>query len=104
MNEVVRSAAITPERLAVLNQSEWFRGLDPAFQEAVLRSSRVITVAAGESVFDRGDPSDGIYCVISGAVCFGGVAASGKGSNRGAGRAAAMVRRDRVVRWRYPYP
>ena len=46
----------------------------------MLRSSRVITLAAGESVFDRSDPSDGIYCVMSGAVCFGGVAASGKGS------------------------
>jgi len=46
----------------------------------VLRSSRVITLAAGEPVFDRGDLSDGIYCVMSGAVCFGGVAASGKGS------------------------
>jgi CRP-like cAMP-binding protein len=80
MNEVVRSAAITPERLAVLKQSEWFAALDPAFQEAVLRSSRLITVAAGESVFDRGDPSYGIYCVMSGAVCFGGVAPSGRGS------------------------
>jgi len=56
------------------------RLLDPAFQEAVLRSSRVITLAAGESVFDRGDPGDGIYCVMSGAVCFGGVAPSGRGS------------------------
>jgi CRP/FNR family transcriptional regulator, cyclic AMP receptor protein len=80
MNEVVRSAAITPEQLAVLKSSEWFGALEPAFQQAVLASSRVMAVAAGESVFHRGDPSDGIYCVISGAVCFGTMSSSGKGS------------------------
>jgi CRP/FNR family transcriptional regulator, cyclic AMP receptor protein len=80
MNEAVRSAAITPAQLAVLNSGEWFAALDPAFQQAVLGSSRVMTVAAGESVFHRGDPSDGIYCVLSGAVCFGASAPSGRGS------------------------
>jgi CRP-like cAMP-binding protein len=80
MNEVVRSAAITPEQLAVLKSCEWFGALDPGFQEAILRSSRVMAVAAGQSVFHRGDPSDGVYCVLSGAVCFGAVGLSGKGS------------------------
>jgi CRP/FNR family transcriptional regulator, cyclic AMP receptor protein len=80
MNEVVRPAALTAEQLAVLKSSEWFGGLEPAFQQAVLASSRVVAVAAGQSVFHRGDPSDGIYCVMSGAVCFGAIASSGGGS------------------------
>jgi CRP/FNR family cyclic AMP-dependent transcriptional regulator len=80
MNEVVRSAAMSSEQLAVLKSSEWFGAIDPSFREAVLASSRVMVVTAGQSVFHRGDPSDGIYCVLSGAVCFGGIAASGKGS------------------------
>ena len=80
MNEVVRSAAITSEQLAVLNGSAWFGALDPAFQEAVLASSRVKQLGAGETVFHRGDASDGIYCVLSGAVCFGAIAPSGRGS------------------------
>ena len=80
MNEVVRSAAITPEQLAVLKGSEWFGALEPAFQEAVLASSRVKQLGAGETVFHRGDASDGIYCVLSGAVCFGAIAPSGRGS------------------------
>lgn len=80
MNEVVRSAAIAPEQLTVLKRSEWFAALEPAFQQAVLASSRVMVLAAGKSVFHRGDPSDGIYCVVSGAVCFGAVAPSGRGS------------------------
>src|SRR6185437_3708687 len=80
MNEAVRSAAITTGQLAVLKGSEWFSVLDAAFQQAVLGSSRVLVLATGESVFHRGDASDGIYCVLSGAVCFGAIAASGRGS------------------------
>jgi CRP/FNR family cyclic AMP-dependent transcriptional regulator len=80
MNEIVRSAAMTPEQLSVLNGSEWFAALEPAFREAVLGSSRVKLLASGETVFHRGDPSDGIYCVLSGAVCFGSIASSGRAS------------------------
>jgi CRP/FNR family cyclic AMP-dependent transcriptional regulator len=80
MNEVVSSAAIAPEQLAMLKSSEWFGALDAAFQQAVLGSSRVAALAAGETVFHRGDANDGIYCVLSGTVCFGAVAPSGRGS------------------------
>jgi CRP/FNR family cyclic AMP-dependent transcriptional regulator len=80
MNEIVRSAAISSEQLAILKSNEWFATLDGGFQQAILASSRVMTVAAGQSVFRRGDASDGIYCVLSGAVCFGATASSGKGS------------------------
>ena len=80
MSEAVRSAAITPAQLSVLNSSEWFCTLDDAFQQAVLESSRVMALAAGESVFHRGDRGDGIYCVLSGAICFGAFAPSGRTS------------------------
>ena len=78
MNEAVKSSAITHEQRAVLRSGEWFAALGPAFQEAVLTSSRVVALAAGQPVFHRGDPSDGIYCVLSGAVRFCGVAPSGR--------------------------
>ena len=80
MHEIVRSAAITPEQLEVLNSSEWFGAIDPAFQQAVLGSSRVMALSAGQSVFHRGDAGDGLYCVLSGAICFGAIAHSGKES------------------------
>jgi len=80
MNDAVRSATITPEQLAVLKSSEWFAALDPGFQQAVLESSRVMAVAASQSVFHRGDGSNGIYCVMSGAICFGAIAPSGRES------------------------
>src|SRR4029450_739048 len=80
MSEAVSSAAMTPEQLAVLKSSEWFAALEPAFQQAVLASSRVRLLAAGNAVFHRGDPCDGIYCILSGAVRFGAVAPSGRES------------------------
>jgi CRP/FNR family cyclic AMP-dependent transcriptional regulator len=78
MNEAVRSGAITETQLAVLKSSEWFAALEPVFQQAILTSSRVMVLGVGKSVFHRGDPSDGIYCVLSGAVRFGAIAPSGK--------------------------
>jgi CRP/FNR family transcriptional regulator, cyclic AMP receptor protein len=72
------TTAITQEQLAVLKSSEWFTALEPAFQQAVLTSSRVMVLTAGKPVFHRGDANDGIYCVLSGAVRFGGVAPSGR--------------------------
>jgi CRP/FNR family cyclic AMP-dependent transcriptional regulator len=80
MNEVTRSAAITSEQLASLQSGEWFGAIEPAFQQALLASSRVIAVAPGKHLFHRGDPCDGIYCVMSGAVCFSATTSSGRGS------------------------
>jgi CRP/FNR family cyclic AMP-dependent transcriptional regulator len=76
----MKSVPITTEQLIVLKRSIWFGSLEPAFQQAILASSRVKVVAAGKSVFHRGDPSDGIYCVLSGAVAFGAITAAGKAS------------------------
>lgn len=80
MNGAGRTVAITPAQRDVLDSSEWFAALDAAFREAVLASSRIMTVTAGGAVFHRGDPCDGLYCVLSGAVCFSGSAPSGRGS------------------------
>jgi len=78
--KIVRSAALTAEQTAVLQRGEWFASFAPDFQEAVLASSRLIVLAAGEPVFRRGDASDGLYCVLSGAIRFAGIAPSGKES------------------------
>jgi CRP-like cAMP-binding protein len=78
MNEAVRSGAITQKHLAVLKRSEWFAALESAFQQDVLASSHVMVLGAGKAVFHRGDPSDGIYCVLSGVVRFGAIAPSGR--------------------------
>jgi hypothetical protein len=54
MNEVVRSAALTPEQLAVLQSGEWFAELETHFRRGVLGSSRAMVLTAGECVFRRG--------------------------------------------------
>ncbi len=54
MNKVARTGAITPEQLAVLKSGEWFGALDSSFRQAVLTSSRIIVLTAGESVCRRG--------------------------------------------------
>src|SRR5262245_25846474 len=78
MKEAVRSGAITQKQLAVLKSSEWFAALEPAFQQDVLASSHVVELDGGEAVFHRGEPCDGIYCVLSGAVHFDTIAPSGR--------------------------
>src|SRR5262245_19102870 len=78
MKEAVRPGAITQKQLAALKHSEWFGALEPVIQQAVLASSHVMGLGAGKAIFHRGDPSDGIYCVLSGAVRFGAIAPSGK--------------------------
>src|SRR5262249_10261306 len=70
--------AITQKQLAVLNSSEWFAALESPIQQAVLASSHEMVLGAGKLVFHRGGPSDGIYCVLSGAVRFGAIAPSGR--------------------------
>src|SRR5262245_21539646 len=78
MNEPVSSGAMTETQLTVLNSGEWFEALEPAFQQAVLGSAHLMELNAGKPVFHRGDPSDGIYCVLSGTVRFGATAPSGR--------------------------
>jgi CRP/FNR family transcriptional regulator, cyclic AMP receptor protein len=80
MSTAVRSPAITPDQVAILRGSEWFAKLEPAFQQAILESSRMLVLTAGRPVFLRDDPSDGVYCLVSGAVRFGAVTPSGRES------------------------
>ena len=82
MNEVVRSAAITPEQLAVPEKAANGSARSSLrFREAVLASSRVKPARRRRNrVPPRRRLRDGIYCVLSGAVCFGAIAPSGRGS------------------------
>lgn len=64
--------------LALLRQGRWFAGLDSAFQLALLRAGRRVTLARGERLFARGDANSGLYAVLSGAISVGAVGPSGK--------------------------
>jgi CRP/FNR family transcriptional regulator, cyclic AMP receptor protein len=61
-----------------LERSAWFRGLPDALRTALRASGRVRTVRAGERLFMRGDPDDGVYCVLEGAVRVGAASMGGR--------------------------
>jgi CRP/FNR family transcriptional regulator, cyclic AMP receptor protein len=63
---------------AALERSAWFRGLPDALQAALRAAGRVRTVRAGERLFLRGDPDDGLYCVLEGAVRVGAASMGGR--------------------------
>ncbi|WOD17133.1 Crp/Fnr family transcriptional regulator [Paraburkholderia kirstenboschensis] len=63
---------------ALLSDSAWFRSAPAALQAQLIGAGRIERLAAGERLFTRGDPDDGIYCVLGGVVRIGAASASGK--------------------------
>ncbi len=63
---------------AVLRRGAWFRDLPEALRRALLDAARPRALAAGERLFARGDPPDGMFAIVEGRVRVGSVAASGR--------------------------
>lgn len=63
---------------ALVRSGSWFQALPPALQDALLALSRVRRLHAGQRLFARGDPADGLYCVVEGAIRVTGIAENGK--------------------------
>lgn len=63
---------------AVLLQGQWFAGLPPALQQALLAQGRLLNLQAGQRLFSRGDAPGGLYAVLGGAMRVGSVDAQGK--------------------------
>ena len=49
-------------------------------QQALCRSARLVTLRAGELLFQRGDNNNGLYAMLDGAIRFGAVNLAGKES------------------------
>ncbi|THF62311.1 Crp/Fnr family transcriptional regulator [Pseudothauera nasutitermitis] len=56
----------------------WFSRISPELQGFLLGAARTRRLAAGQRLFARGDPADGLYCVVDGALRVSGIAESGK--------------------------
>lgn len=56
----------------------WFASLDATAQQALLAVARPRTLAAGETLFHRGDACDGLYAVLAGSLRIGAVDAAGR--------------------------
>lgn len=63
---------------AQLERSAWFAGAPAALRAGLRAAGRVRTLRAGERLFLRGDPADGIYCVLEGAMRVGAASAAGR--------------------------
>jgi CRP/FNR family cyclic AMP-dependent transcriptional regulator len=60
---------LTPaQRHATLHASAWFAGLPADLQAWLAEHARPVAFAAGQRLFGRGDPADGIYFVVDGSL------------------------------------
>jgi CRP-like cAMP-binding protein len=61
-----------------LMRGQWFSHLPVSLQDSLLTVARVRHLAAGQRLFQRGDPPCGLYAVLEGAVRIGAVNEQGK--------------------------
>ncbi|MDE1168283.1 MAG: Crp/Fnr family transcriptional regulator [Pseudomonas sp.] len=71
MNEV---SAWRPRLL----NGHWFSQLPLSLQDSLLQAARLQRLAAGECLFQRGEPPSGLYAVVEGAMRIGAVSEQGK--------------------------
>ena len=58
---------------AQLSHGQWFRQLPAQVQDSLLALARSRELAAGQCLFQRGDPPCGLYAVLEGAMRVGAV-------------------------------
>jgi CRP-like cAMP-binding protein len=63
---------------ATLERSAWFCAAPPALRAQLLELGRTRCLAAGERLFSRGAPDDGLYCVLDGLIRIGAASMAGK--------------------------
>jgi CRP/FNR family transcriptional regulator, cyclic AMP receptor protein len=66
------------ELAALLARSTWFRATPASLQAQLPGMGRVQRLSAGQRLFMRGDPDDGLYCVLDGLVRIGAASFAGK--------------------------
>lgn len=69
---------ITPEIRAQLRTDPWFGSLSSGLESDLLALALPRRLKAGEHLFFRGDPADGIYAVLEGNLRISGVTEAGK--------------------------
>jgi len=69
---------LSPDPFAPVRAGAWFSSLPPALRQALLEDGICRSLAAGQALFSRGDPFEGLYCVLSGTVQVDVVSAAGK--------------------------
>ncbi len=63
---------------SLLETGRWFDGLPRQLRQALLDNGQVRSFTSESRLFSRGDPTDGIYAVLDGAIAVSGSSAAGK--------------------------
>jgi len=71
---------LTSRQCHIVASGRWFASVPSSLQQALCDNAHVVPLRAGELLFQRGDDSDGLYCMLEGAVRFGAVNLGGKES------------------------
>lgn len=61
----------------VLRAGSWFASLPPRLAEGLVALATLRRLGAGQRLFARGEPGDGIYCVLQGTVRITGITRDG---------------------------
>lgn len=56
----------------VLEQDPWFSACPPGLQDGLIAHAQIITVAEGDYLCRRGDPANGLFCLIEGRLRISG--------------------------------
>jgi CRP/FNR family cyclic AMP-dependent transcriptional regulator len=72
------STWLSAPELARLRSGAWFGQLAPERAQALLAVGRLKRLAAGETLFLRGDAADGLFAVLDGHLRISGMTADGK--------------------------
>jgi CRP/FNR family transcriptional regulator, cyclic AMP receptor protein len=67
-----------PDWADLLKQGAWFAQLPAHLRELLLRHGQTQHLDAGQRLFLRGDPCDGLYAVLSGAMLISGSTQDGR--------------------------
>jgi CRP/FNR family cyclic AMP-dependent transcriptional regulator len=68
MESLSQVQKILPSDIEVVTSQGWLAGRGDAFCKALLKQALVRQFQSGETLYHYGDPADGLYSIISGAV------------------------------------
>jgi CRP-like cAMP-binding protein len=71
-------AELTAAQHATLQGNEWFAGLPQALQSAIVEAARTKQLANGQRLYLKGQPADGWYGVLAGAIKVGTTSPDGR--------------------------
>lgn len=63
---------------ALVRAGSWFQALPGSLQQQLLLMGNLRSLAGGQRVFSRGDASDGVYCVVEGAIRITSISEGGR--------------------------